>query len=475
MKTKYDFSLFSLIKNLLLILSDALAFYTCFWLAVQTRVLLPIFIDFVQFPSFINYQYMTSEMIIFWGIIFIVFVWNSLYQKRLTFWEELLIIWKSIIVSCLLAYLFLFNFDNVLPFMSRIVLILSFLYLMIVLPLYRVILKYILFKIHFWRTPMIVGCSYDEFQKAEHIANVFAKDFYLGFFPVGFFVENENDIAHDLPIYTNKENIPLQATLCLLEKNMNPKVLSYLYSKYRKIYLIPSMETLAFKGLGGCFLFSERLLIVKIENRLNSWLAQAIKNAMDRILGLIIILLLCPVFLIIALIIKIKSPGKIFYRQARIGQNGKEFQIWKFRTMYQDADKKLEDLLNSDPQLKKEWEIYFKLDNDPRITPIGHFLRRYSLDELPQLINVLFGEMSLIGPRPFVRGEIEEIDASLLPLFAQVKPGLTGLWQVSGRNQIDRLERINIDIWYIHHWSLSLDLLILLNTPFAVFSARGAR
>ncbi len=153
---------------------------------------------------------------------------------------------------------------------------------------------------------------------------------------------------------------------------------------------------------------------------------------------------------------------------------GKIFKMWKFRSMYTDADEKLKTLLAENPELKKEWDTYFKLKDDPRITPIGAFLRKYSIDEFPQLFKVMSGEMSLIGPRPFVRGEIEEINPNLLPLYAQVKPGLTGLWQVSGRNETDRVQKINIDMWYIQHWSLSLDIMIILNTPKAVLTARGA-
>ena len=195
---------------------------------------------------------------------------------------------------------------------------------------------------------------------------------------------------------------------------------------------------------------------------------------MDRILSVIFLLLLCPLFFIITILLKILSPGPTFYSHERIGKDGKKFKIWKFRTMYVDADQKLQQLLATNKELKKEWDTFFKLKNDPRIVPIGSFLRKYSLDELPQLFNVVNGTMSIVGPRPFVEGEIESLNASLLPLYAQVKPGLTGLWQVSGRNEIDRLERMNIDVWYIQNWSPSLDLLILLNTPFAVLSARGA-
>ena len=387
-------------------------------------------------------------------------------------------IWKSLIITSFICYLFLFNFNELLPFMSRIVILLLFICLIFILPLYRIILKKILFNISFWRTPIVLICKEEDFDKTIKIAHDFYKDFYLGFIPVGFLIEKTRQkevlfLEEQLPIYNDIKQIPSYATVFIIEDVLahDPLLISYLYSYYRKLYMLSYKNII---GTKGSYLFSERLFILTVENQLNSILSQLIKFLMDRILSVIFLLLLCPLFIIIAILLKILSPGPIFYSHERIGKNGKKFKIWKFRTMYMDADQKLQQLLVTNKELQKEWDTFFKLKNDPRIVPIGSFLRKYSLDELPQLFNVVNGTMSIVGPRPFVEGEIESLNASLLPLYAQVKPGLTGLWQVSGRNEIDRLERMNIDVWYIQNWSPSLDLLILLNTPLAVLSARGA-
>lgn len=477
-KTKIDFPFYSIIKNLLLISCDSFAYLTSMFLAVHIRNMLPEFLYNIKFPRFSTPLYFLPETFIFLIIIIIVFIWNNLYQKRRSFWEELLIIWKSLIVTSLICYLFLFNFNELLPFMSRIVVLLLFICLSFTLPLYRIVLKKVLFNISFWRTPVVLICKEEDFKKTIKIAHDFYKDFYLGFTPIGFLIEKSEQkevlfLKKQLPMYNDIKQIPSYATIFIVEDALvhDQQSMSYLYSYYRKLYML-SYKNIT--GNKGNYLFSERLFMVTLENQLNSHLSQLIKFLMDRILSVIFLFLLCPLFIIIAILLKIISPGPIFYSHERIGENSKKFKIWKFRTMFVDADQKLQQLLATDKELKKEWDTFFKLKNDPRIIPIGSFLRKYSLDELPQLFNVINGTMSIVGPRPFVEGEIESLNASLLPLYAQVKPGLTGLWQVSGRNEIDRLERMNIDVWYIQNWSPSLDLLILLNTPFAVLSARGA-
>lgn len=184
-------------------------------------------------------------------------------------------------------------------------------------------------------------------------------------------------------------------------------------------------------------------------------------------------ILLLPFLLVIALLIKISSPGPALYKHTRLGQNGKEIKVYKFRTMVVDAEERLNALLESEPQLRAEWEVNYKLRDDPRVTKIGKFLRRTSLDEFPQIINVLKGEMSLVGPRPIIDDEVKRYGEAYERIFS-VKPGLTGLWQVSGRSDTDYNERISYDTYYIQSWSLWLDLWILYKTFGVVFKGKGA-
>ncbi|MEM5775040.1 MAG: sugar transferase, partial [Anaerolineaceae bacterium] len=169
--------------------------------------------------------------------------------------------------------------------------------------------------------------------------------------------------------------------------------------------------------------------------------------------------------------IAVDSPGPIFYSNNRIGKNGKIFRKWKFRSMIPDADNVLAKYLEEHPEAMEEWKLCQKLKKDPRVTRIGRYLRKFSLDELPQLWNVFIGEMSLVGPRPIVDAEQYR---NCYNLYVHVRPGLTGLWQVSGRNDVSFAERVRMDEYYIRNWSIWLDAIILARTPGAVLKGRGA-
>jgi Undecaprenyl-phosphate galactose phosphotransferase WbaP len=178
-------------------------------------------------------------------------------------------------------------------------------------------------------------------------------------------------------------------------------------------------------------------------------------------------------WLLVYLVIRVRRTGTpIFYGHTRIGQGGRKFRCWKFRTMVQDADIALKDLLTQ-PGFRVEWETNFKLKNDPRVTAIGAFLRRTSLDELPQLWNVLKGEMSLVGPRPIIEDELPRYRENA-KFYLQVKPGITGLWQVSGRSNAPYDYRVRLDTWYVKNWGLWYDLVILGRTASVVLSRVGA-
>jgi undecaprenyl-phosphate galactose phosphotransferase len=196
------------------------------------------------------------------------------------------------------------------------------------------------------------------------------------------------------------------------------------------------------------------------------------KRLLDALLAAILLTLLSPLLLWITLRVRRDGAPAIFGHR-RIGADGRSFTCWKFRSMVPDADKVLERILETDPQLRAEWEREYKLHNDPRITRIGQFLRQTSLDELPQLFNVLKGEMSLVGPRPIVRDEIKRYGAAFHD-YMRCRPGITGKWQVSGRSDVDYRTRVGLDRDYARRWSLFNDIAILLLTPMVVLQRRGA-
>lgn len=198
------------------------------------------------------------------------------------------------------------------------------------------------------------------------------------------------------------------------------------------------------------------------------------KSLLDFLLSLIAFVLLIPCFVIIPLLIVITSKGPVFYRAERLGRGSRRIRVWKFRSMYSDADKRLDELLASNPSLKAEYDANFKLASDPRVTPLGRFLRKTSLDEIPQLFNVFSGEMALIGPRPIVEKEVPYY-GDAYKVFSSVKPGITGLWQCSGRSDTDYPRRVALDSYYVLNWSPWLDIWILFRTVGAVLFMRGAR
>jgi Undecaprenyl-phosphate galactose phosphotransferase WbaP len=201
------------------------------------------------------------------------------------------------------------------------------------------------------------------------------------------------------------------------------------------------------------------------------------KNRVARILDISLILLAAPyiilVLLAIAILVKLDSPGPVFYYQTRIGRYGRRFSVYKFRTMVQNADEVLQNYLDNSPELKAEWLATHKLKQDPRVTRLGSMLRKLSLDELPQLWNIIIGDMSLVGPRPIVDAEVEKY-GKCFDLYIRVRPGLTGLWQVSGRNNTTYQHRVELDEYYIRNRSLMLDLQILWRTMFVVLRKDGA-
>lgn len=195
-----------------------------------------------------------------------------------------------------------------------------------------------------------------------------------------------------------------------------------------------------------------------------------IKRLMDIVLSLLAIIVLSPVFLIVALVIRLDSKGNIVFGHERIGQNMKKIKIYKFRTMHENSAEIFE---NFSEEQKREYYINFKLDNDPRITKVGGFLRRTSLDELPQLINILRGDMSIVGPRPIVEKEIEKYGEYVETVFS-VLPGLTGYWQANGRSDTTYEERVQMDMYYIKNRSIFMDIKIILKTFISVIKKEGA-
>ncbi len=196
-----------------------------------------------------------------------------------------------------------------------------------------------------------------------------------------------------------------------------------------------------------------------------------IKRVIDCILSIMALIILSPIYLIIALAVKIDSPGPIFFKHTRIGKNGKTIKIYKYRTMVTNAEELIKQFT---PEQMKEYKENFKLENDPRITKVGKFLRKTSLDELPQLLNIVKGELALIGPRPVVKDELEKYGENA-EKFLSVTPGLTGNWAASGRSNTTYEERMEMELWYVDNISFKTDIQIFFKTIVAVIKKEGAK
>jgi len=234
------------------------------------------------------------------------------------------------------------------------------------------------------------------------------------------------------------------------------------------IYVVPHLWGLPMMNLHVDGFLRERVLMLKLSNNLakpwNRWL----KRSVDLVLSSLIALIALPIGILIAVLIKLDSEGPALFVQDRMGYGGGSFRCIKFRTMSVHGDEKLAEYLKQNPEAAEEWRTFAKLRNhDPRITRFGYFLRRWSLDELPQFFNVLRGEMSVIGPRPYLHHEKSRIGMGLSTIL-EARPGVTGFWQVNGRNQVTLDERVQLEAWYVRNWTVWLDCIVLAKTLRAV-------
>jgi Undecaprenyl-phosphate galactose phosphotransferase WbaP len=239
---------------------------------------------------------------------------------------------------------------------------------------------------------------------------------------------------------------------------------------YTNVLVIPDLFNLTYFGaptryLGGA-------LGIEVQRQLLLRGPRFIKRTMDVVLTSIGCVAILPLLVLFGLVIKLDSRGPVFHRQKRLGQDGVRFAALKFRTMFPDAEQRLAEILARDPALRVEYEQFHKLANDPRITRIGRVLRKYSLDELPQLWNVLVGEMSLVGPRPYLEREIPDMEQKEA-IILRVKPGITGIWQVTWRNESTFEQRLQLDVEYVRNWSPWLDLYVLARTVPVVLGGTG--
>ncbi|HEY9696379.1 MAG TPA: undecaprenyl-phosphate galactose phosphotransferase WbaP [Trichocoleus sp.] len=363
---------------------------------------------------------------------------------------------------------------------DRLVFVVAWILSLILVPLSRALMRALCAAQPWWGYPvMVLGAG----KTGEMVIRTLKRRPGIGLKPVLVLDDDpeKHGFLHGVPVAGGVELAPALArrrgipyAIVAMPGVPRDRLLSLLEqygSSFAHLLIIPDLFEfsslwVAAKDMGG-------ILGLEVRQRLLLPGPRFAKFLIDLIATLLGGCIILPMILIISILIKLSSPGPIFYRQTRIGQGGQRFRAWKFRTMVQNADLVLKDYLENHPELKEAWDKDHKLRYDPRVTRIGRFLRRTSLDELPQLWNILRGEMSLVGPRPIVDEEIARYGDKFL-LYTKVVPGLTGLWQVSGRNNITYQERVNLDAYYVRNWSVWLDVYILMRTVWVVITGEGA-
>jgi Undecaprenyl-phosphate galactose phosphotransferase WbaP len=347
---------------------------------------------------------------------------------------------------------------------SRGVFLLAWPLTLVLVPLLRTIARSVCSRKAWWGYPVVVVGARRE---ARRIADTLEGQPGLGLKPVGIFEDPElaEPFARDLRVR--------HVIVCMAETPQRTvrDIFQYCSGLFSDVILIPDLA-----GFSSLWVEARDLngvLGLEVRQRLLLPTSRLVKRALDLCLVCAGGVLVLPLVGLIAALVKITSPGPVFYGQMRRGRGGGPFIAWKFRSMWANANEVLEQCLDSDPGLRQEWREFQKLRSDPRITPLGRFLRRTSLDELPQIWNILLGEMSFVGPRPILTEEIPRYGDGFA-LYEKVTPGLSGLWQVSGRNNVSYEERVGFDLYYVRNWSIWLDLYILARTVKVVVRGDGA-
>lgn len=259
-----------------------------------------------------------------------------------------------------------------------------------------------------------------------------------------------------------------------LEKHKLLNLVEDIQPLVRNLMFVPNTIGIPVINLEVKRLYESNMILLGIRNNLAKKTNRRIKRIFDIVFSLLVMIIVVPVSLVVMLCILIESPGAApIFKHYRVGKGGKLFPCYKFRSMIPNAQEELQEYLKSNLEAQKEWNKYFKLKNDPRITKVGKFIRKTSIDELPQFINVLKGEMSWVGPRPIIQDEIHYYNKYIKD-YCSVLPGITGMWQVSGRSDTGYTDRVSLDIWYVRNWSIWIDIALICKTIKAVFCGKGA-
>lgn len=463
--------------SLTLMASDLVAIMVSFVLAYYIRSWL--LVDVIPlFPEMIHGIDVYLKAWALGSLWVLIFAYEGLYPSiGMGFWDEIKSLLKGNMLCFVILILLTFVTKTTVDF-SRPVIIMALFLSIGLLPLMRRLSRWALKSFGLWKKDVLIIGS------PEAVGQVLCnlkKHPDWGLHPVGVVSSDGRDGTLDkaLPVYRDIRQVDdawiKPEEIIVAAPHVSRAELLEIVDDAMKVSpvvkMLPDLYGVASVGVKTYDL--DGMLLLEMEDRLALKRNSVTKRAFDILCALAGLLVLSPLFLLIVLMIKLDSRGPAFFGHKRLGKGGRYFTCYKFRTMRPDAEQVLKDLLRRDPEARAQWQKDFKLKNDPRITRIGTFLRKTSLDEIPQLWNVLKGDMSLVGPRPIVTDEVERYGDKARYLF-KVPPGITGLWQVSGRNDIDYEERVLLDEYYAKNWSLWLDIEVIIRTFGAVLKKQGA-
>ena len=470
---RIDFNTRRRLGVFLLLAADAVIFLFIFRLALFVRMTIFPLVFHIPFVSQNAFRY---EWIL--PLCLMIFLINGGYTKRFTFWDEVKFAWKSVLLASVAVFTFAFLGKEGELF-SRSLLFIATALAVLIFPFARIAAKRAIYKIGFLKRKLIIlGAG----PSALLSLALLKKEANLGYEIAGFVDENPgtrqgikvHGFIDRADKYVKRCRINDVLIAADLSGDRMGSLVNRVQQKAENTLFVPDLAGVAAMGAEFRHFFSDRVFVLEIKNNLAHLSTRALKRLLDFAGGWLFLIVFALPMLAIALLIKATSKGPAIISQKRIGRNGKPFNCYKFRTMVLRADDVLRDLLAKDPAARKEWETQRKIKDDPRVTVVGKFLRTSSLDELPQIFNVLAGQMSVVGPRPVTEGEINEHYREHSDICLSVPPGITGLWQVSGRNDISYSQRVTMDAWYVRNWCLWLDIVILMKTVGVVLRREGA-
>lgn len=406
--------------------------------------------------------------------IYIFFVEHTKVNERfIFFWETMQRTFYAVLYSEIFCIIALYVFKSS-SYLSRSYIVIFFMISFLSLYLFRQLLVKTCNRLNILKTPVIFvgnGKATEDIIYFTNHNNCFG-------IKVADIVEDIEDINQLRKNIIRKiEQLKVKTIIIAipnLEKNKLLDLVEDIQPLVRNLMFVPNTIGIPVINLEVKKIYESNMLLLSICNNLAKKTNRRMKRIFDIVFSLLIMLIIIPVSIVVIILIMVESPGAApIFKHYRVGKDGKLFPCYKFRSMIPKAQEKLKVYLKNNPEAQKEWNKYFKLKNDPRITKIGRFIRKTSIDELPQFINVLKGEMSWVGPRPIIEDEIHYYGKYIKDYYS-VLPGITGMWQVNGRSNTGYKERVSLDVWYVRNWSIWIDIALIIKTIKAVLFGKGA-